>query len=195
MIRRKMIRRSWFDFHWHLEMGLLPATKNCESRMRRECRERFLRHRLQRKPPVSDPDMHRDTCVTHVPWYMSGSLTLAFPAHAQPAILRTWYEAHEGSSYSRSEVASRLLELWSMPWSVQWPLDTCTYLQQEAVLQQAGLAHGQKPYNMYGLPESGPPSDFGNWTGRDQLWIWHSYDGNTKQVHATNCACSDGVWK
>ena len=53
---------------------------------------------------VSDPDMHHGTCVTHVPWCMPGSLnssflrnwrgkggggTLpAFPAHAQPAILR-----------------------------------------------------------------------------------------------------------
>ena len=58
-------------------------------------------------PWVSDPDMHHGTCVTHVPWCMSGSLTsgflwsrrrgktfLAFPAHAQPAILRIWQEAH-----------------------------------------------------------------------------------------------------
>ena len=49
---------------------------------------------------VSDPDMHHGTCVTHVPWCMSGSLTSgflwsrwrgktfpAFPAHAQPAML------------------------------------------------------------------------------------------------------------
>ena len=41
--------------------------------MRREYRERFPRHRFQRK--VSDPDMHHGTCVTHVPWCMSGSLT------------------------------------------------------------------------------------------------------------------------
>ena len=27
---------------------------------------------------VSDPDMHHDTCVTHVPWCMSGSLTSGF---------------------------------------------------------------------------------------------------------------------
>ena len=33
--------------------------------MRRECRERFPRHRLQRKPLVSDPGMHHGTCVTH----------------------------------------------------------------------------------------------------------------------------------
>ena len=43
--------------------------------MRRECRERFLCHRLQRKPLVSDPGMHHGTCVTHVSWCMSGSLT------------------------------------------------------------------------------------------------------------------------
>ena len=54
-------------------------------------------------PHVSDPDMHHGTCVTHVPWCMPGSLTSgflwnrrqgktfpAFPAHAQPAILRIW---------------------------------------------------------------------------------------------------------
>ena len=40
-----------------------------------ECRERFPCHWLQRKPLVSDPDMHHGTCVTHMPWCMSGSLT------------------------------------------------------------------------------------------------------------------------
>ena len=31
------------------------------------------------QPPwVSDPDMHHDTCVTHVPWCMQGSLTSSF---------------------------------------------------------------------------------------------------------------------
>ena len=43
--------------------------------MRRECQERFPRHRLQRKPLVSDPDKHHGTCVAHVPRCMSGSLT------------------------------------------------------------------------------------------------------------------------
>ena len=43
--------------------------------MHRECRERFSRHWLQKKPLVSNPDMHHGTCVTHVPWCMSGSLT------------------------------------------------------------------------------------------------------------------------
>ena len=35
----------------------------------------FSRHRLQRKPLVSDPGMHHGTCVTHVPWCLPGSLT------------------------------------------------------------------------------------------------------------------------
>ena len=56
-------------------MGLLPDTQNCGLRMRRECRERFPRQRHQRKPLVSNPGMHHGTCVTHVPWCMSGSLT------------------------------------------------------------------------------------------------------------------------
>ena len=43
--------------------------------MRLECRERFPCHLLQRKPRVSDPSMNYGTCVTHVPWCMSGSLT------------------------------------------------------------------------------------------------------------------------
>ena len=29
-------------------------------------------------PQVSDPDMHHGTCVTHVPWWMPGSLTSGF---------------------------------------------------------------------------------------------------------------------
>ena len=51
----------------------------------------FPRRRFQTKPLVSDPGMHHGTCVTHVPWCMSGSLTCgdgktfpAFPAHAHP---------------------------------------------------------------------------------------------------------------
>ena len=43
--------------------------------MRQECQERFPRHRFQRKPLVSDPGIHHGTYVTHVTWYMSGSLT------------------------------------------------------------------------------------------------------------------------
>ena len=56
-------------------MGLLPDTQNCGLRMCRECRERFPRHWLQRKPLVSNPGIHHSTCVTQVPWCMTGLLT------------------------------------------------------------------------------------------------------------------------
>ena len=51
-------------------LGLLPDAYHCRLLMRRECQERFPRHRLQRKPLVSDPDMQHGTCVTHAPWGM-----------------------------------------------------------------------------------------------------------------------------
>ena len=56
-------------------MGLSPKTYNCGMRMRRECRERYSLHRLQRNPLVSNPGTHHGTCVKHVPGCMSGSLT------------------------------------------------------------------------------------------------------------------------
>ena len=63
-------------------MGFLPVTQNCGLHMRWECREHFSRHRLQRKPLVSDPGMHHGTCVMHVPWYISGSLRRGFVENA-----------------------------------------------------------------------------------------------------------------
>ena len=61
----------------------------------------FPRRRFQRKQLVSDPGMHHGTCVTHVPWCMSGSLTCGdgenvpgIPGACAPAILRIWQEAH-----------------------------------------------------------------------------------------------------
>ena len=62
----------------------------------------FPHRRFRRKPLVSDPSMHHGTCVTHVPWCMSGSLTCGggenvpgIPGACAPAILRIWQEAHE----------------------------------------------------------------------------------------------------
>ena len=59
------------------------------------------RHWLHRKTLVSDPDMHHGTCVTHVPWCMSGSLTRGggenvpgIPGACAVGILRIWQEAH-----------------------------------------------------------------------------------------------------
>ena len=89
----------------NVPMGLLPDTLNCWLRMCREFRDRFLRHRLQRKLLVSDPGMYHGMCVTHVPWCMSGALTrsagknvAAFPEHAQTTIWRIWKEAHAMAS-------------------------------------------------------------------------------------------------
>ena len=56
-------------------ISLLTDTLNCGLRIRQECRECFLRQQLQRKPLISHPGMHHGTCVTHVPWCISGSLT------------------------------------------------------------------------------------------------------------------------
>ena len=59
------------------------------------------RRRYQRKPLVSAPGMHNGTCVTHVPWCMSGLLIRGGGGNVHgilgawaPAILRIWQEAH-----------------------------------------------------------------------------------------------------
>ena len=85
----------------HSSMGLLPHTQHCVLRMHRECQEHCPRHRIQRKPLISDPDMHHGTCVTHVPWCMSGSLTSGggekvpgIPGACATRNLRIWQEAH-----------------------------------------------------------------------------------------------------
>ena len=62
----------WWFYH---PISWIPDTQNCGLRMRRECREHYPHHRLQRKPLVSNPSMHHGSCVTHVPWCMSASLT------------------------------------------------------------------------------------------------------------------------
>ena len=102
---------TWDTCFWHQShhmivlntriMGLLPDTENCRLRMRREYREHFSRRPFQRKPLVSDPGVHHGTCVTHVPWCMSGSLTCGdgenvpgIPGACAPAILCIWQEDH-----------------------------------------------------------------------------------------------------
>ena len=62
----------WVKIQAYSFMGPLPY---CGLRMSWEFRERFPRHRFQRKPLVSDPGMHHGTGISHVPWCMSGSLT------------------------------------------------------------------------------------------------------------------------
>ena len=66
----------------------------------------FPCRRFQGNPLVSDPGMHNGTWVTHVPWYMSGSLTCGdgenvpgIPGACAPAILSIWQEAHDGITH------------------------------------------------------------------------------------------------
>ena len=72
-VKNNPLRLLVYLFRNIVLMGLLPDTYNCGLRMSRECWERF-----PRPPRVSDPDMHHGTCVTHVPWYMPGSLASGF---------------------------------------------------------------------------------------------------------------------
>ena len=91
---QKSIKRCYMQL---FGMGLLPDTENCG------CAYAGNAGSFSPPPEAKDPDMHHGTCVTHVPWCMPGSLTSgflwsrrrgktfpAFPAHAQPAMLRIW---------------------------------------------------------------------------------------------------------
>ena len=82
-------------------MGLLPDTQNVDCACAGNAGNVFPHRRLQSKPLISDPGMHHGTCVTHVPWCMSGSLTRGggesvpgIPGACAPAILRILQEAH-----------------------------------------------------------------------------------------------------
>ena len=82
---------------------LVRAWASCQIRKIADAHAPGMPGTFSPSPQVSDPGMHHGTCVTHVPWCMPGSLTSgslrnrrrgktfpAFPAHAQPAILRIW---------------------------------------------------------------------------------------------------------
>ena len=78
-----------------------PLTRYVKLRVAPAMPERFSRHQLQRKTLVSNPGMHHGTCVTHVPWCMSGSLTggggenvPGIPGVCATAILLIWQEVH-----------------------------------------------------------------------------------------------------
>ena len=99
-------------------MGLLPDTQNCGLRMRWKCCKRFPLHWLQRKLQVSDPNMHQGTCITHVPWCMSGSLTHVGRENVPgiPGACATRHFAH----------------LVRGPWS--WMANSITFVQWQAAL-------------------------------------------------------------
>ena len=69
----------------------------------------FPHRRFKRKPLVSDPGMHHGTCVTHVPWCMSGSLTCG--------------DGGKRSRHSRRMRTSNFAYLARGPWSRAITLD------------------------------------------------------------------------
>ena len=78
----------------------------------------FPRRRFRSKSLVSDSGMHHGTCVTHVPWCMSGSLTRSdwgnfpgIPGACAPAILRISQEAHGGRWVALTYTISNLVSL------------------------------------------------------------------------------------
>ena len=64
---------NWYEANRFLSHG--PLTRYVKLRVVHApgMPGRFPRHRLQRKPLVSDPGMHHGTCVTHAPWCMLGT--------------------------------------------------------------------------------------------------------------------------
>ena len=98
--------------------------------MHRECWKRFPRHRLRRKRLVGDPGMHHGTCVTQVPWCMSGSLTRGggenvpvFPARAQPVILGIWQETR--CTVNRSALSGAIRWHIGQHWLRLWLVALC----------------------------------------------------------------------
>ena len=87
----------------------------------------FPCRRFPREPIVSDPAMHHGTCVTHVPWCMSGSLTCGdgenvpgIPGACAPAILRIWQEAHGCESRAtsrRTRECTEISDQLAWPWA------------------------------------------------------------------------------
>ena len=103
----------WFTLHWifdgrHIRCVITAQWASYQMRKLAGCAcagntgNVSPRRRFQQKPLVSNPGMHHGTCVTHVPWCMSGSLTCGdgenvpgIPGACAPAILRIWQDAHK----------------------------------------------------------------------------------------------------
>ena len=69
---------TWLHMLYHRRLSYGPLTRYAKLRVAQApgMPGTFSpRYRLQRKLLVSDPGMHHVTCVTHVPWCMSGSQT------------------------------------------------------------------------------------------------------------------------
>ena len=96
------LKRSWNVNTPHESIKIKPWA-SCHMRKIAGAHAPGMAGRCSAPLRVSNPDMHHGTCVTHVPWCTPGSLTSgflwsrrrgktfpAFPAHAQPAVLRIW---------------------------------------------------------------------------------------------------------
>ena len=93
----------------------------------------FPHPRFQRKPLVSDPDMHHGTCVTHVPWCMSGSLTCGdgenvpgIPGACAPAILRIWQEVHGSQAEANPSIFNEYISSNEYHFTfISWKMSSC----------------------------------------------------------------------
>ena len=105
------LRNGKADWHWTRGMLVGHSWAPCQIRKIAGAHAQGMSGTFSPSPRVSDPDTHHGTSVTHVPWCMPGSPTSsllwsrwqgktfpAFPAHAQPTILRIWQEAHGDDS-------------------------------------------------------------------------------------------------
>ena len=88
--------------------------------------------------------MHHGTCVTHVPWCMSGSLTCGdrenvpgIPGACAPAILRIWQEAHALTSiYKNKHGYNYLYMCWC--YSIVY-IGKMALNGQQRYIQQSGI--------------------------------------------------------
>ena len=67
-----------FGARWRHDMEMPVAWASCQIRKIPGAHAPGMPGTFSPLPQVSDPDMHHGTCVTHVPWCMSGSLTSGF---------------------------------------------------------------------------------------------------------------------
>ena len=63
----------------HLSRFTTTTWASCQIRKIAGCACPGMPGMFSPPPWVIDPDMHHGTCVTHVPWCMSGSITRGFP--------------------------------------------------------------------------------------------------------------------
>ena len=100
--------------------------------MHRECRERFYRHRLQRKPLVRDHGLHHGTCVMHVPWCMSGSLIRGggenVPGIPGACATRNLTYLSRGPWHVNEKVQPGLVIHCTVNYIDDWPCDNDTWL-------------------------------------------------------------------